>query len=234
MTIEFLKNLLLSSGKILEQGFGSVSNYETKQDQSNIVTEYDLKSEDTITKLIRQNYPDHNILAEENGFINNGSEYCWVVDPLDGTSNYAAGVPWFGVLIALLKNNEPILSGAYLPINNELYYAVKDQGAYKNASKIHVSKESDLKNILCCYSLDFSTDLTKTEKEVRVIKKLVQNCRNLRSTNCLVDFCYVADGKFGAAINQTMKIWDIAAPMLILEEAGAKVTNIHGNRIAFD
>ena len=145
MTVDFLKHLLKTSGDILKEGYGSVSNYETKQDQSNIVTEYDLKSEDTITKLIQKNYPDHNILAEENGFINNKSEYCWVVDPLDGTSNYAAGVPWFGVLIALLKNNEPILSGAYLPMSNGLYYAIKDKGAYMNESKIRVAVESDLK-----------------------------------------------------------------------------------------
>ena len=234
MTVDFLKHLLKTSGEILKEGYGSVSNYETKQDQSNIVTENDLKSENTITKLIRKNYPDHNILAEENGFINNKSEYCWVVDPLDGTSNYAAGVPWFGVLIALLKNNEPILSGAYLPMSNELYYAIKDKGAYMNESKIRVAAESKLKNMLCCYSLDFSSDHAKTENEVQVIKSLVQRCRNLRSTNCLLDFCYVADGRFGTAINQTMKIWDIAAPMLILEEAGAVVTDIQGNRIAFD
>ena len=234
MPVEFLKNLLLVSGEILKQGFGSVSDYQTKQDQSNIVTDYDMKSEKRITELIHQCYPDHNILGEENGFIDKGSEYTWIIDPLDGTSNYAAQIPWFGVLIALLKNNNPILSGAYLPMSNELYYATTDGGAFKNDQRIHGTNELDLKNILCCYSLDFSKDQSKTEREVRLIKRLVQNCRNIRSTNSLLDFCFTAEGKFGAAINQTMKIWDIAALHLIMEEADVKVTDIHGNKINYD
>lgn len=233
MTVEFLKNLLISSGEILKQGFGSISNYETKQDQSNIVTEYDFKSEKEITSLIQQSYPDHNILGEENGLTNKESEYSWIVDPLDGTSNYAAGIPWFGVLIALLKKGRPILSGAFLPTSNELYHATKGGGAFKNDHQIHVTGEIDLRNILCCYSLDFSEDPSKTEQEVHIIKRLVQSCRNMRSTNSLVDFCFTAEGKLGAAVNQTMKIWDIAAPQLILEEAGAKVTDIDGNQILY-
>lgn len=233
MTVEFLKNLLRTSGEILKQGFGSISNYETKQDQSNIVTEYDFKSEKEITRLIQQSYPDHNILGEEDGFTNKESEYSWIIDPLDGTSNYAAGIPWFGVLIALLKNDQPILSGAYLPMSNELYHATKGGGTFKNDHQIHVTGEIDLRNILCCYSLDFSEDPSKTEQEVHIIKRLVQSCRNMRSTNSLVDFCFTAEGKLGAAINQTMKVWDIAAPQLILEEAGAKVTDINGNQISY-
>jgi len=234
MTIELLKNLLLVSGDILKQGFGAVSAYRIKHDQSNIVTEYDLKSENRITELIQQNYPDHNILGEETGFINKGSEYSWIIDPLDGTSNYAAQIPWFGVLIALLKNNQAILAGAYLPMSDELYYATIHAGAFKNDQRIHASQELDLKNILCSYSLDFSTDQSKTEREVQLIKRLVQNCRNMRSTNSLLDFCFTAEGKFGVAINQTMKIWDIAALHLIMEEAGVKVTDIHGNKIEYD
>ena len=99
---------------------------------------------------------------------------------------------------------------------------------------ICVSIEEDLSNLLCCYSMDFSSDATKTEWEVEIVKKLVQNCRNIRSTNCLLDFCLTAEGKIGCAINQTMKIWDIAAPQLILEEAGAKVSDIHGNEISYN
>jgi myo-inositol-1(or 4)-monophosphatase len=234
MTVEFLKTLLISSGEILKQGFGSISNYETKQDQSNIVTEFDFKSEKAIARLIQQSYPDHNILCEEEGFTNNASEYTWIIDPLDGTSNYAAGIPWFGILIALLKDSQPILSGAYLPISNELYHASLGGGAFKNDIQILTSTEVNLKNILCCYSLDFSEDPSKTEREVQIIKNLVQQCRNMRSTNSLVDFCYTAEGKLGAAINQAMKIWDIAAPQLILEEAGARVTDIRGNQIVYD
>ncbi len=233
MTQEFIKSLLLSSGEILKKGFGSISTIKIKQDQSNVVTEFDFKSERNITELILKQYPQHNILGEENGFVDHQSEYTWIIDPLDGTSNYASQIPWFGVLIALLKNDTPILAGAYLPMSDELYLAEKGKGSFKNDVAIHVNNESNLKNLLCVYSLDFSENLQKTAREVDIMKNLVRHCRNLRSTNSLVDFCYVAEGKFGAAINQTMKIWDIAATSLILEEAGAKVTDIAGKPIDF-
>ena len=233
MDISFLKKLLINSGNILKDGFGRVTHYSNKHDQSNIVTEYDLKSEDAIRSMISTKYPDHNVLGEENGFEDKGSEFTWIIDPLDGTSNFAAQIPWFGILIALIKDNKPILGGGFLPLSAELYLAEKNRGAFKNNCPIHVTTEVELKNLLCCYSLDYSKDISKTEREVLIIKNLVQNFRNLRSTNSLVDFCMVADGRLGSAINQTMKIWDIAAPQLILEEAGAKVTDIDGNSLVY-
>jgi myo-inositol-1(or 4)-monophosphatase len=233
MHLDFIKKLLLESGEILRSGFGHVTQIDNKQDQSNIVTESDFKSEELIRKLISETHPDHNILGEEHGFEDKKSAYTWIVDPLDGTSNYAAQIPWFGVLVALVKNGQPIISGAYLPISNDLYLAQKGKGALKNNKRIAVASETNLKNILCCYSLDYSIDSTKTDREVQIIKNLVQNCRNLRSTNSCVDFCLVADGRIGAALNQTMKIWDIAAPQLIIEEAGGKVTDIEGKQIVY-
>ncbi|MCG8308848.1 MAG: inositol monophosphatase [Cytophagales bacterium] len=233
MTVDFLKDVLLGAGEILKAGFGSVNEIRTKQDQSNVVTESDYKSEEFIRSAISGTYPAHNILGEENGFENRGNKYTWVVDPLDGTSNFAAQIPWFGVLVALIENHEPVLAGAYLPMSDELYFATREGGAYKNDIRIVASKEVDLKNLLFCYSLDFSKDPDKTEREAQIIKSLVQNFRNLRSTNSCVDFCYAAEGKIGVAINQTMKMWDIASMHLILEEAGAKVTGIKGNDIEY-
>lgn len=233
MNISFLKNLLLGAGDILKEGLGSSVSIYTKQDQSNVVTETDFKSEEYIRKAIIEKYPTHNILGEENGFENRNSSYTWIVDPLDGTSNFAAQLPWFGVLIALLEKQEIVLAGAYLPMSNELFYATKGGGAFKNDQAISISDERELRNLLCCYSMDFSLDATKTEHELEIVKRLVQSCRNIRSTNCLMDFCFTAEGKIGCAINQTMKIWDIAATQLILQEAGAKVTDIHGNDIAY-
>ena len=119
-------------------------------------------------------------------------------------------------------------------MSDEMYLAEINKGATKNGTRINVGYEPELKNLLCCYSLDYSPDSQKTEREVQIMKALVQQCRNLRSTNSLVDFCFVAEGKLGAAINQTMKIWDIAAPQLILEEAGAKITDIDNEKILFN
>lgn len=233
MTLNFIKEVLFGAGEILKDGFGSSGTLHTKQDQSNVVTESDFRSEEYIRSAISKTYPEHSILGEEHGFENKNSRYTWIIDPLDGTSNFAAKIPWFGILIALLKNNHPIISGAYLPMSDEMYLATKNGGATKNGQKIHASEESDLSKLLCCYSLDFQKDIQKTENEVQIIKRLVRNCQNLRSTNSLIDFCFVADGRLGATINQSMKIWDIAAPQLILEEAGAKVSDIHGNDIVY-
>lgn len=224
---------LLEAGKILMNNFGRISDYEVKESQSSIVTKADIESEKRIIEIISEEFPDHNTLGEETGYQNRNSEFTWVIDPLDGTSNFAAGLPWFGVIICVLKNSIPVMAGCFLPVQNEIYFAEKGKGATRNDKKILVSAESELKNILAAYSLDFSDEPGKTEHETIVIGNLVKNIRNLRGTNCLIDFCYTADGKLGACINQTTKIWDIAGPGLIIEEAGGKVTDILGNQFDF-
>jgi myo-inositol-1(or 4)-monophosphatase len=226
-------NALEEAGKILLENFGKISDYEVKESQSSIVTQTDVDSEKRIMEIIAKAMPAHNLLGEETGFQNKKSEYTWIVDPIDGTSNFAAGIPWFGVIICVLKNFEPILSGCLLPVQNQLYMAEKGKGATLNSRPIYVSKEKEMRNILAAYSLDYADEKGKTEAEVQIIKRLVQNVRNLRSTNCLIDLCFTADGKLGACINQTTKIWDIAGPGLIIEEAGGIVSDLKGNPFDF-
>ena len=115
-----------------------------------------------------------------------------------------------------------------------MYFAEKGKGASKNGKSISVSKETVLENILAAYSLDYSAEKEKTKQEVKIIERLVNRVRNLRSTNSLIDFCYAAEGKLGASINQTTKIWDIAGPGLIIEEAGGSVSDIFGNPLNFE
>lgn len=224
---------LHEAGKILLANFGKISNYAVKENQSNIVTQIDINSEKKIFEIISKKFPTHNLLGEETGFQNNNSEFTWVVDPIDGTSNFTAGIPWFGIIVCLLKDNIPYMTGCLLPVQNQLYFAEKGKGATLNEQKIRVSKEKQLKNVLLSYSLDYSTEPGKTEREAIVIQNLVKNIRNLRATNCIVDFCYTADGKLGACVNQTTKIWDIAGPALLIEEAGGKVSDINGNKLNF-
>ncbi len=232
-----MKNTLIralqNAGEILLENFGNLESYSLKENQSNIVTKADINSEKKIIEIINHDFPGHNTLGEETGFQNKNSEFTWVIDPLDGTSNFAVQLPWFGVIICLLKNFEPIQSGCFLPVQNELYFAEKGKGASKNNQPISVSTESDLKNILAAYSLDYSDEPGKTAKEAKIIERVVNNVRNIRSTNSLVDFCYTADGKLGACINQTTKIWDIAGPALLVEEAGGIVTDIDGKPLNF-
>lgn len=230
---QLLSESLTRAGKILLVNFGHISGYEIKESQSSIVTKADIDSEKAIIQMIQQKFPAHNTLGEETGFQNRGSEFTWVIDPLDGTSNFAAGIPWFGVIICLLKNSVPVLAGCYLPVQDLLYVAEKGKGATCNGKKIAVSEEPTLKNVLLAYSLDYSEEKRKTDQETKLIGRLVRNIRNLRSTNSVIDFCYTAEGKLGGCMNQTTKIWDIAGPALLIEEAGGKVTDINGNSFDF-
>ncbi len=232
-----MKDVLLQSlrigGETLMGYFGKIESFKVKESQSSIVTQADLESERRVVDCILQHFPDHNVIAEETGFRWNGSEYTWIVDPLDGTSNFAAGIPWFGVLVAVLRNFEPVAAGMYLPCYDQVYLAAKGEGATRNGQPVRVSPEMSLKNVLLAYSLDYSPDFAKTEAETRIIGEVVRNVRNLRATNSAVDFCYVADGRLGGCVNQTTSLWDIAAPWLVIREAGGVCTDLRGQEIDF-
>ena len=156
------------------------------------------------------------------------------MDPLDGTSNFAAGLPWFGVIIALFEEDNPILGGMYLPVDDVLYLSETGHGATRNGKPISPTRSADLSKHLVSYSFDFSEDQKKTSSEMEIMGRLSREVRNIRSTNSLLDFCYVADGRLGAALNQATKIWDIAVPWLMIREGGGKVTDILGQDIRFN
>ncbi len=228
-----LQKILKESSKILMKNFQRTPEITIKENHSSILTQADLEAEKTIINIINQQFPDHTIISEETGHNEHFSGYCWVIDPIDGTSNFAAKLPWFGTLIALLKDAEVVMAGATLPYHNLNYFAEKGKGAFRNNEPIKVTKEKNMKNVLFSYSIDYSEDGEKISRELQIIKQVVMNSRNIRSTNSLVDFCYVADGRLGGCINQGMKIWDIAAPYLIIKEAGGVVTDIKGHDIDF-
>jgi myo-inositol-1(or 4)-monophosphatase len=233
-----MKNALISalkiSGKILLEYYNKPVGIKQKESQSSIVTEADYASDSIITKMIAEKYPYHNIISEETGFANKNSEYTWIIDPLDGTSNFASGIPWFGVLISLFRKNEPFLGGAYLPVPDILYFAEKGKGAIINDKPLIIRNVSGLKNLLIAFSMDYTDDEMFLNKAIEIYKFVVRNSRNIRSTNSLVDFLYVAEGKFGGCINLFTRIWDIAAIGLIIIEAGGKMTDIYGNDICYN
>ncbi|MCU0430882.1 MAG: inositol monophosphatase [Cytophagaceae bacterium] len=221
------------ASRILMNSFGRIGEIHLKQDQSNVVTQADFDSERKIVEIIEKDFPSHNIIGEETGFKQKGSEYTWIVDPLDGTSNFASSIPWFGILIALMKGNEVQAGAMCLPVTGEYYFASRGNGATRNGLPVQVTSEQDLKKTLFAYCLDYSEQPGKTDFEARIIGNLVRNIRNLRGTNCVVDFGYVADGRLGGCATQSTKIWDIAAPSIIIEEAGGKVSDVHGNPLSF-
>ncbi len=228
-----ISNALRRGGEVLLKYFGKVSNIKVKENLSSVVSEADMESDKVIIDLISKDFPDHNIISEESGYIYKGSPITWIVDPLDGTSNFVAGLPWFGVLIAVMKDYVPVAGGAYLPAGKHLYYAEQAEKTRLNGRIIHVSEAQFLKDVLIAYSLDYCENFDDTLKETGIFASLVNNVRNVRATNCLLDLCYTADGRLGAAVNHHEKIWDIAAPWLIVRQAGGMVTDTSGKELDF-
>ena len=224
---------LETAGKELLEQFGKNPDIRVKESQSSIVTKADLKSDSLIISLIREHFHSHNIISEESGFSNMNSRYAWVIDPLDGTSNFASAVPWFGVLIALFEDNIPVLGGAYLPVLNQMYIAEKGKGAVLNGKPFSMAKNSGLKNSLFSFNVDFTDNEKMLNDSIRIYKNLVKAVRNIRCTNSLVDFLYVAEGKFGGIINLFTRVWDISALGLIIEEAGGMMKYVTGDNIKF-
>jgi len=230
---EILKNILKDAGLLLLDFFNNPVTAIQKESQSSIVTEADLGSEKLIVDIIRSEFPSHNILSEECGFIDNKSEYTWIIDPLDGTSNFASGIPWFGVLITLFRGNQPEMAGAYLPITEYLFFAEKGKGAVKNDNPFSLPADKSLKDSLFAFCVDYTEDQDFLNRGLETYKFIAQHSRNIRSTNSLVDFLYVAEGKFGGVLNLFTKVWDISGLGLIISEAGGVMKNINGNDIHF-
>lgn len=224
---------LEQGGQVLLNYFGKVRQIRVKENLSSVVSEADIESEKVIMEQIRKDFPNHNIISEEYGFVSKDSIFTWIIDPLDGTSNFIAGLPWFGILVAVLKDHLPVAAGAYIPANRDLYYAEEGKRSSLNGKSIQVSRADSLKDVLVSYSLDFNPDYNVTLAEGEIISRLVRYSRNLRATNSLLDLCYTADGRLGAALNQHQKIWDIAAPWLIIREAGGMVTGMDGEKVDF-
>jgi myo-inositol-1(or 4)-monophosphatase len=152
---------------------------------------------------------------------------------MDGTSNFASGVPWFGVLISVFKNNTPFMGGAYLPVQDTLIFAQSGKGAFKNGKRLPMLSNMDVKDTLVALNMDYTENMTTLGKYMEVYENVIRSSRNLRSTNSLIDFIYVAEGKFGGVINLNTRVWDISAFYVIIQETGGKMLNINGNDLEF-
>ena len=221
------------AGEILLRYYGKNFNARVKGDQSNIVTDADLAAERWIVGHIQARFPGHSIIAEETGYQRRDSEFTWVIDPLDGTSNFAAGLPWFGVQVAVFQRGVPVLAAMFLPLSGTLYFSEKGQGVLRDGSPVRVTAETELKNVLCAYGVDAYGNTMGALPQVELLHRVVNGVRNVRATNCLLDFCYTLEGRLGGCINLNTKIWDIAPLALMLPEAGGRLTDLQGSEIAF-
>lgn len=231
---EFIAQLLASASAIAMNSFGKVSGTTKAGDPNQVLTATDLTISGLIVDEIRRRYFEHNIIDEEMGVVDNGSPYTWVVDPIDGTSNFAAGVPLFGIMLGLLQGNTPIAGGIALPAFNMICTAEKREGAWCGSKRITVSNSDRLQDSLIAYGIDSNPNNPDTTKrECAFLAELVSRIRNLRCSNSAFDVVMVAQGKYGALLNRSSKIWDNVAPQIIVEEAGGLYTTFDGKPIDY-
>lgn len=222
------------AGEIIREGFGKNLEIDFKTNESNLVTDIDKASEKVITEFIRRKYPAHGILAEESGKFDSSSEYVWVVDPLDGTTNFAHGFPIFSVSIGVQKNGKTIAGVVYDVMQNNVYAAESGSGAFLNQSKITVSDTELLSRSLLVTGFPYNIS-ENPEKAFQKFEALTRNSRGMRRLgSAAIDFCYVAKGVFDGFWEVFLNPWDICAGKLILEEAGGSVTDFDGSEIGIE
>jgi myo-inositol-1(or 4)-monophosphatase len=216
------------AGAVLMQGYGNVRQIQQKG-VIDLVTEFDKRSEEVIISFIQKKFPKHAILAEESGHNRTISEYQWVIDPLDGTTNFAHGIPVFSVSIGLLRNGSPVVGVAYDPLRNEMFSAELGQGAALNNHPIHVSSQTDLGQAVI--STGFPYDLRSNPRnnfaQFVQYQLRTQSVRHLGSA--ALDCAWTAMGRLDGYWEFGVKPWDIGAGALIVREAGGRVTSADGD-----
>jgi myo-inositol-1(or 4)-monophosphatase len=201
--------------------------------EADLVTEADRNSEALIRKRIHEKWPEHDILGEENGLIDTGSEYRWYVDPLDGTTNFAHGYPVFCVSMGLEYQGERIAAVVYDPTRDEMFTAAKGSGAQLNGAPIHVSKTPTLAETII--ATGFPSHKRHKNPNIHFYHQITLRTHGVRRAgSAALDLCYVACGRFDAFWEFNLNPWDTAAGVLIVQEAGGKVTDFNGGPFNID
>jgi myo-inositol-1(or 4)-monophosphatase len=214
------------AGRLLLAHFEKKVVVKTKGDRD-YATEIDLKSEKMITDFIKSEFPHDNILAEENKYGVSDSPYKWIIDPIDGTHNYMYGIRDFGISIALAYKEKIVVGVIYMPIGDEMYVAVRGNGAYLNSKKIHVSKRP----IRQATMVHDSSIRAFKKNMIKNLSVLSEKVFNLRMYGCSVrGLTYLAQGKVDVVVEYEEKIWDCAAGLLLAHEAGGKITDFQGKQ----
>ena len=219
-----------AAGRELRRGFGTDFKIYNKEGRNNLVTEFDTLSEKMIIEMLGNDFPDSNFLAEESGKSGiENKKITWVIDPLDGTVNFAHKLPIFSISIAAVIDNEIVAGVIYHPVLDEIFVAIKGQGATRNGAALSVSQNDDYSTAFLvtgfpynvyknpCNCIDHFVDVIRNGNPVR------------RLGSAALDLAYVAAGIFDGFWEIDLNPWDVAAGILLIREAGGKVTEFNGN-----
>ena len=218
-----------AGGRVVRKYFGRVLTIEEKSTTADFRTQADVGSEKAIIKILKKAFPKYNILSEECGMINRGSEYTFYVDPLDGTNNFVLGIPNFSVLISLAKGREAIFGIVYIPMLDIYYYAEKGSGVFCGIKhNLKLSSETSLARATVGYGCAYKT--AKTEV-ARIIGNLIIGGvkRTLADWAPAIEFCQLVSGKIESMININTELYDFLGAKLIMREAGCVITDFKGN-----
>lgn len=227
-----LLNVTRAGAEVLSKFFNGKFEIGHKDGINNLVTEADHAAEKAIISVIQNAYPEHYILSEEVGEIVTSSEYKWIIDPIDGTVNFAHGIPICAVSIAVEKNGEVLMGAVYNPIMQEFYFAEKGLGAFLNEKQISVSAATDIMKscLVTGFPYTYSND---KNSPLDIFSELISNGIPIRRLgSAAIDLCWVAAGRFDGFYEHHLQPWDSAAGYLIVEEAGGKVTDFDGNKFS--
>ena len=221
------------AGAILMEHFGNISSYEHKSTPIDLLTIADTKSEAFIVNEIKTTFPDHHIIAEESAAVENNSDYRWVIDPLDGTTNFVHSLPIFAVSIGLQYKGKTIVGVVYNPSANKCFFAEKNGGAFLNGEAIHITSTNTLSNSLLVTGFPYIHD-DSWSKGFDLFKELYGKTQGVRRLGAAaLDFCFVAMGRFEGFWEFGLSPWDICAGGLIVKEAGGKVSDWDGSSMPF-
>ena len=222
--LENVITIAKSAGAILAHEYSHINKFDTKGEHD-IVTQADYQSEALIMKELQAAYPEYSIITEESPNIKGKTEYCWYIDPLDGTNNFITGSPYFVVSIGLAFQDEILLGVVYNPISNELFYAEKGKGAFLNGEKISVSGRENISGSLL--ALAYAPEEKEIKEGIALLEKLVLQCRRVVINFApAFDLCNIARGRIDGLIDNGSTPEDHAAASIILTEAGGKLRNL--------
>lgn len=225
-----LLNATLAGAAVMKEGFDKPFSISNKEGINNLVTEVDHKSEEAIIKTIKADFPEHYIISEEAGELIQDSTYRWIIDPIDGTVNFANGIPICCVSIGLEKDGEIELGAVYNPFINELFFAQRGFGATLNDKIIQVSTKTDIQKSCLVTGFPY-TYLDEPNGPLEVFEKFIRKGIPVRRLgSAAIDLCWVAAGRFDGFYEHHLQAWDSAAGFLIVEEAGGTVTDFKGER----
>ncbi len=229
--LEFLTRITEEAGKIIlnySKGKFGVALKDKRPGAIDIVTDADRASEDFIVGSINREFPGHDILTEERNIERTGSQWLWIVDPLDGTVNFAHGYPMFSVSVALMENRALIAGMIYDPLKKESFYAIRNGGAFLNDSRIHVSEVKELKKSILSTGFPYDKAYSPENNVAEFSRALLRVQGMRRGGSAALDLAYVSCGRLDGFWERKLKPWDMAAGMLLVEEAGGRVTDGYG------